>query len=64
MFASAINAMLKIKIDLWKKNLTRVNRAAEAVRGLDMASIVNKGDTKTVKFRVDAAKFFAVKGAI
>lgn len=62
--ASLVTAMLKLQLSFWKQNLNRVQAAADAIRGLDMVSVVNTGDPKTVKFRVDSAKFNAVKALI
>ena len=45
----------------WVKNLNKLKAVASAIKRLDMAAIVASGDMKTVKSRVEAAKFAVIK---
>lgn len=64
MFVSKVRASNLGKEKDWNKNMNRLNVAAAAVKKLDLATVVASGDMKTVKDRVDAAKFAAVKRKI
>jgi len=62
MFVSKVRVKTSQEKDRnWNKNLNRLKGAAAAVKKLDMAAVVANGDMKTVKVRVDAAKFAAIK---
>lgn len=59
-FVSKVKAVVRKDVS-WQKNLSRLTAASAAIKKLDMAAVVAAGDMKTVKVRVDAAKFAVVK---
>ena len=58
---SQIKAATALRHSPWTRNLFRLHYAARAVRAIDMAAVVASGDMSTVKFRVENAKYEAVK---
>ena len=61
LFVSKVRSVVLMKEKQWAKNLNRLKSAALAIRNLDMVAIVAAGDMKTVKARVEAAKFAVIK---
>lgn len=61
---SQLRATAGLKSNLWAKNLDVVHKAAAAVKALDLAAVVAQGDMSTVKYRVDNAKYNAVKSVV
>lgn len=61
LFVSFVQATYNGDAERWKSNFTKMKKAAASVKRLNMEKIVASGDMKTVKARVDAAKFAAVK---
>jgi hypothetical protein len=61
---SQLRATAGLKPNLWAKNLDVVRKAAAAVKALDLAAVVAAGDMSTVKYRVDNAKYNAVKSVV
>jgi hypothetical protein len=59
-FVSKVKAVVRVDKE-WQKNLSRLTAASAAIKKLDLAAVVAAGDMKTVKVRVDAAKFAVVK---
>lgn len=61
---SQVKAAAMMKTGRWVRNLDTLRRAVTAVQMLDLAAVVAAGDMSTVKYRVDNAKFNAVKSLL
>jgi hypothetical protein len=61
LFVSMVRSINQSREKDWHKNLNRLKAAATAIKKLNMYLIVSSGDMKTVRERVDAAKFAAIK---